>query len=296
MSFDFTSLIGPAVGGLFGALGSSNANQQNSSQTQTLDPRMAGAVYGNLVPGLTNYYQQNQSGLNPVMTQGLNQQYNTLQDPFSAAGYGLMGQRGYQLMGGSVAGNPFTMGQNAPSGPSGVPAAPSGPTGWGQGGLGIGGLNSFGPFGMPAPQSYSGAPASSPMYAGGLGFGMAQPNPNVGHAGSTNTPSSAWGAMSPAQQASFYSQNPTYAAITQALQAGLGYTALGQLQSKLAPSFVAQQAMIANGINPMGVVTNSDGSYGTEGSGPVDGGAYGGQQNGGWSSFNAPGGAGGIGG
>jgi hypothetical protein len=61
---------------------------------------------------------------------------------------------------------------------------------------------------------------------------------------------SAWSQMSPAEQAAYYNQNPTMAAITQAGQRAFGYTMPGLLQSTFAPNFVSDQQMIAMGLNP----------------------------------------------
>ena len=59
-----------------------------------------------------------------------------------------------------------------------------------------------------------------------------------------------WDAMSNAQKASYYSDNPTMAAITQGLQKGFGATSYGMLQNALAPDFVAEQGMVGRGIDP----------------------------------------------
>ena len=59
-----------------------------------------------------------------------------------------------------------------------------------------------------------------------------------------------WSLMSPAEQAAFYADNPTMAAITQAGQALFGMTTLGQLQAALDPGLVASQSMIAKGVDP----------------------------------------------
>jgi hypothetical protein len=63
---------------------------------------------------------------------------------------------------------------------------------------------------------------------------------------------SAWSQMSPAEQAAYYNQNPTMAAITQAGQKAFGYAFPGvaAAQQYLAPDFVRDQEMIAMGLNP----------------------------------------------
>jgi len=57
-------------------------------------------------------------------------------------------------------------------------------------------------------------------------------------------------AMSNTQKAGYYSDNPTMAGLTQGLQKGFGMTSYGMLQNALAPNFVAEQGMVARGIDP----------------------------------------------
>ena len=57
-------------------------------------------------------------------------------------------------------------------------------------------------------------------------------------------------AMSNAQKAGYYSDNPTMAAITQGLQKGFGATSYGMLQNAMYPDFVAEQGMVGRGIDP----------------------------------------------
>lgn len=61
---------------------------------------------------------------------------------------------------------------------------------------------------------------------------------------------SAFSQMSPAEQAAYYRDNPTMAAITRAGQKAFSYTTPGLLQSALVPDFVRDQEMIAMGLNP----------------------------------------------
>ena len=68
--------------------------------------------------------------------------------------------------------------------------------------------------------------------------------------GGGNMEPSAWSQMSPAEQAAYYNQNPTMAAITQAGQKAFSYTMPGLLQAALVPDFVRDQQMIAMGLNP----------------------------------------------
>jgi hypothetical protein len=63
---------------------------------------------------------------------------------------------------------------------------------------------------------------------------------------------SAWSKMSPAEQAAYYRENPTMAAITQFGQKAFGYAfpAIAAAQRYFAPDFVRDQEMIAMGLNP----------------------------------------------
>ena len=71
--------------------------------------------------------------------------------------------------------------------------------------------------------------------------------------GSERTP--AWNDLSNAQKAAFYSDNPTFAAITQFGQKALGYAPFGvgmamKAQELMFPQFVAEQTSIARGVDP----------------------------------------------
>lgn len=59
-----------------------------------------------------------------------------------------------------------------------------------------------------------------------------------------------WSAMTPAEQAKWYSENPTMAKITQLGQDAFGMTGIGKLQAKLVPDFVANQRAVARGVDP----------------------------------------------
>jgi hypothetical protein len=260
MAFDFTSLIGPAVGGIFGALGSSGGNQQTQTQTQNLDPRMANAVYGNLVPGITDWYQDNKSGLNPIMLQGLNQQYNALQDPFTSAGYNRMGQNGYNLMGGGVAGNPFTNGwQTHNSGSGGLaPASPSTSvqtSGWGGGSLGLG--NSVGPFAMPTGQTTSGGVTQNTFNPSMARFAQSMSTDGSHDYGSPDT--SGWGSMTDAQKADYYSGNPTMGRMSNMALGAMGLTSVGAMAKAMNPEGWRNQDLISRGYDPAAVFSGDTG-------------------------------------
>ena len=59
-----------------------------------------------------------------------------------------------------------------------------------------------------------------------------------------------WDAMSNAEKAAYYSDNPRMAGLTQGLQKGFGMTSLGMLQNAMYPQFVAEQGMVGRGIDP----------------------------------------------
>ena len=72
----------------------------------------------------------------------------------------------------------------------------------------------------------------------------------MGRGGDGRSANPQFDAMSNAQKADYYSNNPTMAGITQFGQKALGMTSYGMLQNALAPNFVAEQGMVARGIDP----------------------------------------------
>lgn len=134
-----TTLAGLA-GALAGGLSGGKAQQQ-------IDPRMAQYLYGtgygdpnSMLGAAQQLYQTNKTGLNPTMQQGLDMQKAALTDPAYAQGYQQMRTMGGGLLGGQIAGNPFTSGAATLPG-AGAPAG--GPTmqAGGPGGLLGGGSN-----------------------------------------------------------------------------------------------------------------------------------------------------------
>lgn len=112
---NLAGLIGAVAGG---ASGGGNTTATTQSQ---IDPRMAQYLYGtgygdtnSLLGAAQQYYQQNKSGLNDTMQQGLDMQRAALQDPAYGQAFTQMRSLGTGLMGHPVAGNPFT----APQGPT----------------------------------------------------------------------------------------------------------------------------------------------------------------------------------
>ena len=89
-------------------------------------------------------------------------------------------------------------------------------------------------------------------------------------AGSERSANPAWDAMSNAEKAAYYSDNPTMAAITQGLQKGFGLTSYGMLQNALAPDFVREQQAIAQGFPDVEAYSGSR-NFGKESSLPAEG-------------------------
>lgn len=121
----------PVVGGLLGA---SEAGKPSTATSQSkTDPRLDQYLYGSgygdknsLLGAAQDLWQQNKSGMNPTMQQGLDMQKAALTDPAYAQSYTAMRNAGSGLLGQGVAGNPFTNGQQGQ-----VPTMQAG----GQGGL-----------------------------------------------------------------------------------------------------------------------------------------------------------------
>lgn len=108
----WTAVAGAAVGGLLGGGGSSSSSTSNK-----IDDRLAPYVYGKdgkggLLGDVQKLYQQQfaQGGLNDLQRGGLEMQRQTLMSPQFTQGYDAMRSMGLGLMGGGVAGNPFTSG------------------------------------------------------------------------------------------------------------------------------------------------------------------------------------------
>ena len=77
----------------------------------------------------------------------------------------------------------------------------------------------------------------------------------MGGGGDGRSSNPGWDAMSNAQKAGYYSDNPTMAAVTQFGQKAIGYAPFGvglamKAQELMFPQFVAEQASVARGIDP----------------------------------------------
>ena len=76
-----------------------------------------------------------------------------------------------------------------------------------------------------------------------------------GGGGDGRSSNSGWDALSNAEKAAYYSDNPTMAAVTQFGQKAIGYAPFGiglamRAQNAMFPDFVAEQASVARGIDP----------------------------------------------
>ena len=80
-------------------------------------------------------------------------------------------------------------------------------------------------------------------------MGAAQKYDYAGDGGYQADPSP-FSQMTPAEQAAYYAENPTMAAVTQLGQNVFGLTSLGMAQKAMDPIGVAQAQTIAQGINP----------------------------------------------
>ena len=163
------AIAGPVLGGLLGGEG----NSQTATTQNKIDPRMDPYIYGDggILPSASAWYSQNQTGLNPQMLAGLNNQWSQL--GASKSGYDTMQNLGLSMMGGGVAGNPFSNGTMANGGtmpsagagiPQGIPATqqPYHPAQF----------NGAGPFTMPtmtpravAPSQFMAQPQVDPRKA-----------------------------------------------------------------------------------------------------------------------------------
>ncbi|MGL4890045.1 MAG: hypothetical protein ACRC52_04430, partial [Aeromonas veronii] len=97
--------------------------QSTSVQKQELDPRMAAHLFGEsgsagIFGAAKKLYEENPSGMNGTMRQGLNMARQELTDPMYRQSFDMMRGQGMNLMGAGVAGNPFMqMGMRGPQPP-----------------------------------------------------------------------------------------------------------------------------------------------------------------------------------
>lgn len=112
------SIAAPVIGGL---LGGASRGGSTSSQMQ-IDPEVKKNMYS-LLGDVQNTYKSQlaqPNAMNPLMNTGIAQQQAVYTDPAYTQGYGQMRNLGLSLMGGGVAGNPFTQGGMAGGSQSGA--------------------------------------------------------------------------------------------------------------------------------------------------------------------------------
>jgi hypothetical protein len=116
-------LTGDVLGAGLGLIGGLASGGNESSQSTKLDPRIAQYLYGEggksgtLADANSIYKQQiAQGGLNDLQRQGMGMQLQYLQSPQYTQGYQAMMNQGMGLLNSSIAGNPFSRGQQAPGG------------------------------------------------------------------------------------------------------------------------------------------------------------------------------------
>lgn len=150
---DWLSAGATLLGGLLGGSSGSSGGGTTSTSTNSADPRFNNYVYGagGVLPSAQNWYQNNSTGLNAQSLEGLNRQYAVASDPNTSQGYTNMQSLGSSLMGGKVAGNPFTDGRVSLAGSTGTgnTAQPS-----------MGAVN----FSNPASASGASTPFTQPTY------------------------------------------------------------------------------------------------------------------------------------
>ena len=174
MAWDWGNIIGTVAGGLLGS--NDKLTQSTNSQTVAKDPRIMNSIYGLLDDSKAVYDTQRQNGgLNPMQRAGLQQQANVLSDPTYNVGFEQMRNLGSSLMGGGVAGNPFTNGAMLDgSWRQGLPNAGQQRMANSGQGLGGGSVPSYMPAGFNASNSFQAstytppAPAMPGTSSGGL--------------------------------------------------------------------------------------------------------------------------------
>jgi len=119
------------------------------------------------------------------------------------------------------------------------------------------------PTAAPAADAAAPVPGRAPYSAVGFNDGVSPTgDPNDGNAG--------WGNLTLDQQAQFYAQHPTLAAITQLGQTLFGYTTLGALQNAMYPDYVAANKLSAKGLQPSNYGYNQGLGYSSLGNANVD--------------------------
>lgn len=112
MPASWIPLAASVAGGLLGSQGSQQSQTQSNKMDSRLDPYVYGSNgQGGILGAANDWFQANKTGLNPQMLQGLNSQWQTLNDPAAMGAYRQMGNLGSSLMSAPVMGNPFSDGR-----------------------------------------------------------------------------------------------------------------------------------------------------------------------------------------
>jgi hypothetical protein len=103
------------IGGIAGA--TEGGKSQTATTQSQIDPRMAQYLYGSgygdkqsMLGAAQDWWENNQSGMNANMTQGLDMLKSLYTSPGYSQGYTQMRDVGQGLLGRPIAGNPFTQG------------------------------------------------------------------------------------------------------------------------------------------------------------------------------------------
>lgn len=249
----FTDNAGALAGGLLGFLGNSGSSKANET-TQTRDPW--GPAQPHILRNLQNeadlqqHYQK--TPFNAQQQQGYSNLFGDIGNFRDNVAPGLMefANRGmtssYQRQRGGAPGSGG--GYGGAIQPGGMSQSGQGPFSVARGVQQNGLLDLNGaqnpytngaikPAEQKAYEALTSSPQSQYSGIGASGNGVS----------SKTDYNPAWSAMGDVEKANFYADNPTMAAITQALQLGWSLTDIAKLQNYLAPGFADQQSNIASG-------------------------------------------------
>lgn len=272
-----TSNAGAIAGGLLGFLGNRDSGKANETTT-TRDPWAAAQPY--MLKNLQNeadlqsYYQktpfnaQQQQGYSNLLGDIGNFRDNVAPGLMDFANRGMTSS--YQRQRGGTPGS---------GGGYGGAVQPGGMSQSGQGPFSVarGAQNPMLDLNVAQNPYANNAikPAEQKAYeaiTSGVFQGGGAPSSGGGRGSEQRDFNPAWSAMGDVERAQYYADNPTMAAITQALQLGWSLTDLGKLQEKFNPGFVQRQQQIAQG-DAFGVgpgFGNVDFSNAFDGMGPGD--------------------------
>lgn len=304
---DWLSLGATVLGGLLG--GSDSGGGTTSTSTNSSDPRFNKYLYdaGGVLPSASNWYQNNSTGLNEQSLAGLNRQYAVASDPNTAQGYTNMQSLGSSLMGGAVAGNPFTdgrMGGNLGQNLGQTQQPTMGGMSFNNPAAGGIGFNSggAGAFTQPTYQTQNAAPPTLQdlikQIGGGAGINFGSGGAIGGGSGGRTNGSGAagvgglgsLGGLSGGFSPSYYGYSPAQVSkATGLLGTALGIPGLGILGGFLGSSLDDADPTNpsgANAVNGMDSMSDSFGG-GIGGFGGGLGGGFGGYGGGGYGGYGA---------